>query len=296
MPPIPALPSWAESWVAGYLHRIETQRRLSANTLAAYRRDLAQFFSFCDRAGIADPAAVDRKTIRRYLAQLDTRRYARRSIARKASAVRAFYNDAVRRGALSANPAEALAKPRIPGSLPHALPARSVEAALDGIDGTDPVGLRDRAILELLYATGLRVAELVSLAESDLGGELLRVTGKGGRTRVIPVGVPAQRAVAAWVERGRPRLVTPEAGPALWVGTRGRPLDTRGVRRIVRRRMGTFPHALRHSFATHLLEGGADLRSVQELLGHVALGTTQLYTAVTRAHLKATYEQSHPRA
>jgi integrase/recombinase XerC len=159
------------------------------------------------------------------------------------------------------------------------------------------VASRDRAIVETLYATGLRVSELAGLRTGDVDDSgLLRVTGKGNKTRVVPVGRPAQRALRQWLLEDRSSLASERAGDALWVGRRGGPLDARGVRRIVHDRVGTFPHALRHSFATHLLEGGADLRSVQELLGHVALGTTQIYTSVTREHLKATYDRSHPRA
>jgi site-specific recombinase XerD len=168
---------------------------------------------------------------------------------------------------------------------------------LDGLSGSEADVLRDRALLEMLYGTGLRVAELASLTVDDVRGiELLRVRGKGGRDRVVPIGGKARETLDAYLARGRPELAGPDTGRALWVGKRGGPMDPRGIRRAVRARLGTFPHALRHSFATHLLEGGADLRTVQELLGHIELGTTQLYTAVTREHLKATYDRTHPRA
>jgi integrase/recombinase XerC len=167
---------------------------------------------------------------------------------------------------------------------------------LDGLDGTDPVTLRDRAILEVLYGTGLRVSELAGLTVRDVQTELVRVRGKGDKDRVVPLAGQARAAVGRYLDGGRPRLALAASGDALWLGTRGGPLDPRGVRRVARLRLGTFPHALRHSFATHLLEGGADLRTVQELLGHVELATTQTYTAVSRHHLKATYERSHPRA
>jgi site-specific recombinase XerD len=281
--------------VADFVGRLE-RRRLSAHTVAAYRRDLAQFLVFCGRMGADDIAGIDRRMVRRYLAHLDTRAYARTSIGRKASAVRSFLDDAVRHGTVPMNPAQALARPKLPRPLPHALPARSVVAALEAIDGDDPVSLRDRALLEVLYATGLRVSELASLRLGDLTGPSVRVTGKGTRVRVVPVGTPAMAAVDRWVCGGRPALVTPDTADWLWVGVRGGRMGARQIREVVHARVGTFPHAIRHSFATHLLEGGADLRSVQELLGHVALGTTQTYTAVTRDHLKATYERSHPRA
>jgi integrase/recombinase XerC len=297
MPSIPAPPTWAEDPVARFLLRLETQRGASEHTLAAYRRDLAQFLDFCDRNGVSALEGVDRRHVRRFLAQLDTRGYARRSIARKASAVRSFFTDAVRHGAIATDPTEGLVRPKLPGTLPHAVPARSVAASLESLTGDEPVVLRDRAILELLYSTGLRVSELAGLGVADVASrDRIRVVGKGGRIRVVPVGRPARAAVDRWVAGGRPRLAGDGVGDALWVGVRGGVLGPRDLRRIVRARMGTFPHAIRHSFATHLLEGGADLRAVQELLGHVDLGTTQIYTSVTREHLRSTYERSHPRA
>ncbi len=297
MAPIPPMPDWAAPDVADYLRRLRDERRLSPHTIAAYRRDLAQFFAFADRGGAGHLDHVDRRTVRRFLAQLSTRNYARRSVARKASAVRAFFADAARRGSVAANPADGLPLPKRPRTLPRTVPARSLAALLDGITGTDPVEVRDRALLELLYGTGVRVAEATKLSVDDFRDfELLRVVGKGNRERVVPLGAPARDALRAYLEKARPALANADAGTALWVGARGGPLDTRGIRRIVRQRAGTFPHALRHAFATHLLENGADLRTVQELLGHVELGTTQIYTAVTREHLRATYERSHPRA
>jgi integrase/recombinase XerC len=169
-------------------------------------------------------------------------------------------------------------------------------AAIESIDTSDPIGLRDAAIIELLYATGLRVSELATLTLDDVGADLISVVGKGGKGRRVPVGKPAQTALERYLEHGRPQLATKSAGNDLWVGLRGGPLGSRGVRRVVARRVATFPHALRHSFATHLLEGGADLRAVQDLLGHTDLATTQIYTAVTREHLRGTYDRSHPRA
>ena len=280
-----------------YLDRARHHRRLSAHTVAAYRGDLAQFFAFCDRSGVASLADIDRRHVRRFLAHLDTRRYARRSIARKASAVRAFFADATRRGELPVNPADQVARPKRPTSLPHALPQRAVREMLEKIDGDDPVTLRDRALLEVLYATGLRVSEVSGMTVGDVqGADRVRVLGKGGTERVVPLGIPAQDSVSTYLRSARARLVSVASGDALWLGKRGGPLGSRGVRRVVQQRAATFPHALRHSFATHLLEGGADLRAVQEMLGHRELGTTQLYTAVTRHHLRSTYERTHPRA
>ena len=273
-----------------------TQRGLSENTIAAYRRDLAQFFDYCGRSGVKGVAEVDRRKARRYLAFLDTRGYSRRSIVRKTSAVRSFYHDAGRRGEMLSNPLDGVSRLKLERPLPHALPSQSVIRAIESIDTGTPEGLRDRAILDTLYSTGLRVSELASLKTGDADSEMITVVGKGGKARRVPVGRPAQESVRRYVAMGRPELAGTEAGDALWVGVRGRPLDPRGIRRIVQRRMATFPHALRHSFATHLLEGGADLRAVQDLLGHTDLATTQIYTAVTRNHMRGTYDRSHPRA
>jgi tyrosine recombinase XerC len=282
--------------VADFVHRIEVERGLSPHTVAAYERDLVQFVDFCERLGAVQIDEVTRRAIRRYMAQLTTRGYSRRSVARKLSAIRSFFTDAARRGLLPANPAEGIRQPKRPASLPKALPAQGLAGLLDSLDGDTPLELRDRAILEVLYSSGLRVSELASLRVKDVRSEMLRIVGKGDKTRVVPLGVAARKALDAYLMGGRPQLVGGTTGDALWVGVRGGPLDTRGLRRVVQKRLGTFPHALRHSFATHLLEGGADLRTVQELLGHVELATTQIYTAVSRRHLKSTYERSHPRA
>jgi site-specific recombinase XerD len=293
---IPDIPEWAARQVTAYLDRLRAERGLSTHTIAAYRRDLAQFFAFCDRYGCRATTEVDRRVVRRYIAQLATRGYARRSVARKASAVRAFFTDAARRGDVADNPVDGITAPRRHARLPRSLPEGRLAALLDGIGGETPADLRDRAVLEVLYGTGMRVSELAALRVPEVAGDLIRVVGKGSSERVVPLAGAARRAVDDYLARGRPHLAGGAAGEALWVGTRGGPLDTRGVRRIVRRRLGTFPHAIRHSFATHLLERGADLRTVQELLGHIELGTTQIYTSVTRRHLKASYDRSHPRA
>ncbi len=293
---IPDLPDWAVAPVSEYLGRLESQRRLSPHTVAAYRRDLAQFFDYCGRSGARAVTDVERTVARRYLAFLDTRGYSRRSLSRKASSVRAFYADGVRRGSWDFNPFDGVKRPKLDRPLPHAVPARALAHALDSIDTTKPSGLRDRALMETLYASGMRISELTSLTLSDIGSETVTVVGKGGKRRVVPLGGPARAALAEYVKRGRPHLAGGDAGDALWVGDRGRPMDPRGARRAVERHLATFPHALRHSFATHLLEGGADLRTVQDLLGHSDLATTQIYTAVSRRHLKETYERSHPRA
>ncbi|MYF84740.1 MAG: tyrosine-type recombinase/integrase [Acidimicrobiia bacterium] len=288
---------WWEADVSSYLSRLESQRGLSEHTVAAYRRDLIQFFRHAEGLGIDSEAGIDRSSIRAFLPHLDGKGNARRSVARKISANRAFLSDAVRRGTLSANPADGIARPKSRRTLPKALTQRAATSLLEAIDGDDPKSLRDRAVLETLYATGLRVSELASLTmDGTVGLDRLVVEGKGGRHRVIPLGAQALIAIERYVRAGRPLLLGDRPTDALWVGARGVPMSPRTLRRMVRNRAGTFPHALRHSFATHLLERGADLTSVQQLLGHVELGTTQVYTSVTRHHMRATYERSHPRA
>ncbi len=282
--------------VAGYLDRLRDQRGLSSHTTDAYRRDLAQFFDYCERSGVSSIQSVDRTHCRRFLAFLDTRGYSKRSLNRKASAVRSFLADAVRREIIEANPFDGITKPKLDRPLPHALSSRMVGHGIEAIDANDPTSIRDRALIETLYATGLRISELASLTVHDVEGDFVTVTGKGGKTRSVPMGRPAQKAVEAYLDGARGQLAGAAAGDSLWVGVRGGPLDARGIRRIVANRLSTFPHALRHSFATHLLEGGADLRTVQDLLGHTDLATTQIYTAVSRQHLRGTYDRSHPRA
>lgn len=293
---IPVVPVWAEPQVKAYLRRLTDQRGLSAHTVDAYRRDLAQFFDYCDRAGIQSIADVERRHCRRYLAFLDTRSYSRRSMSRKSSSVRSFFGDAVRREAVETNPFAGVTRLKLDKPLPHALPARTVSSAIALIDTSTPVGLRDLALVETLYATGLRISELTSMNVEDAGEDTVTVVGKGSKTRRVPIGRPARDAMDAYLVEGREALASGSAGDALWVGVRGGRLDPRGIRRVVSKRVATFPHALRHSFATHLLEGGADLRTVQDLLGHTDLATTQIYTAVTRMHLRGTYDRSHPRA
>jgi integrase/recombinase XerD len=294
---IPDCPEWAGTPVSAYLARLAGERGLSPHTVEAYRRDLCQFFDFCHRLGVRSFAEVDRRVVRRYLANLGARGNGARSVARKTSAVRAFFTDSARRGLVPANPVVGVPSPKQPRSLPRAFSATVLARGLDALGGSEPSDLRDRALLEVLYGMGLRVSEAASLTVGAVRGvDLVRVVGKGGRERVVPLGGQARRAVDAYLERGRGKLTGSESGDALWLGKSTRRLSERGIRRVVQARLATFPHALRHSFATHLLEGGADLRVVQELLGHRELGTTQVYTAVTREHLRSAYDLTHPRA
>ena len=294
---IPPCPDWAGTAVSDYLARLAGERGLSPHTVGAYRRDLWQFFDFCDRLGLGSFGEVDRRAVRRYVASLGTRGNSPGSVARKTSAVRAFFTDGARRGLVPANPVVGVPAPKRPHRLPRAFAAGTLAQRLDAVTGSEPIDLRDRALLEVLYGMGLRVSEAAALTVGAVRGmDLVRVVGKGNRERVVPLGGQARRAVERYLGEGRRRLAGPESGDALWLGRSARPLSERGIRRAVQARLATFPHALRHSFATHLLEGGADLRVVQELLGHSELATTQVYTAVTRDHLKSAYDRSHPRA
>ncbi|MFP5318343.1 MAG: tyrosine recombinase [Acidimicrobiia bacterium] len=270
------------------------------NTVAAYRRDVEQFVAWADRAGVDGPSKVTPLLLRRYLASLETRRFQRRTIGRKAAAIRRYFDWARRRGLVEADPARRLSAPRGDARLPRVLKAPELEALLDGpLEGA--VDVRDRAVLELLYGSGLRVSELCELRPGDLDLRRARVTvwGKGSKQRVLPMSEPSVQAVREWLATGRAALTTAET-PAdrVFLNRRGRALTPRDVRRILDRRspVPTHPHALRHTYATHLLDGGADLRAVQELLGHADLATTQVYTHVSKERLRAVHAATHPRA
>ena len=278
---------------------------VSARTVDAYRADIAAFTEWCERANIDGPAAVERITLRRYLAFLNTRRYARRTVARKAAALRRYFRWLSRTGAITADPSARLSAPKGDARLPHVLAGSELEALLTTPPGGSPVddaiALRDVAVVELLYGSGLRVGELCALRPGDLDLRRRRVVvwGKGSKQRQVPMTPPSADAVAAWLAKGRSTLAT-DASPAdvVFLNRRGRRLTGRDVRRLLDRRASapTHPHALRHTFATHLLDGGADLRAVQELLGHADLATTQLYTHVSKERLRAVYDATHPRA
>ena len=278
----------------------------SAATVEAYRRDVADFAEWAERGSVESPEGVDRKLLRRYLAHLGTRRYARRSIARKASALRRYFGWLARTGALPVDPSAGLSAPSGEGRLPRVLRDDEVAVLLDdppaAVAGDDPhVRVRDDAVLELLYGSGLRVAEVCGLRPSDLdlARGVVTVWGKGSKQRQVPVTPPAVEALTAWMADGRASLLSAESpADAVFLNARGRRLGPRDVRRILDRRSPepTHPHALRHTFATHLLDGGADLRVVQELLGHSDLSTTQRYTHVSKERLRAVHEAAHPRA
>jgi integrase/recombinase XerC/integrase/recombinase XerD len=281
----------------GWLHA----RGMAEKTRRAYGTDLQQLAEFC---GDRDPAALRPGDLRRFAGHLSERGMSKAAVGRKLAAVRTFYRHMIEVGEVEASPADLVASPKRDQYLPHVLKPAEVAAVLDGIPASTALELRDRAMFELAYAAGLRAEEIVNLdvTDADPDGEQLRVLGKGSKTRTIPAGEPAWRAVDVYLQRGRPALAEdPER--ALFISKTGRRLSTSDVRRRlagwVRRAAvqgGVTPHTLRHSFATHLLEGGADLRVIQELLGHATISTTQTYTRVESGRLKKVYALAHPRA
>lgn len=299
----PAASGGTDPDVRAFLRALEGERGASPHTLVAYGRDTRQFVAFIRGEGVTAWDQVTPHLARRYVAFL-VRRYARSAVARHLSAIRTFYRFLYRDGHVSRNPLALVSAPRRQRRLPKFLTPDEVRAVLRAPDVSTPLGRRDRAVLELLYATGMRVGELVALRLSDLQGDgELRVTGKGRKERVVLVTDAAQAAMRQYLRTGRPELARRRATEAVFVNAHGGPLTDRGVRVIVDRVLRKTalarrisPHVLRHTFATHLLDGGADLRVVQELLGHVNLATTQIYTHVSRDWLKRVYDKAHPRA
>jgi site-specific recombinase XerD len=298
--------AWREA--IGLLRDDLTRRDIAPRTLRAYRVDLDQFAAWACARELA-PADIGPKEVRSYVAALSERELAPSTSARKLAALRALFNSQREHGLLAQNPAELVSTPKRAHNLPRVLKAREAAALLDAIPAREPLELRDRAMFELAYACGLRAEELVSLrlADVDHDAEQVRVEGKGRKTRFVPAGEPALKAVGEYTLRGRPQLVEPADGEqALFLSKTGKRLGTSDVRRRLRgwaRHSGVEstagaigPHALRHSYATHLLDGGADLRSIQELLGHASVSSTQIYTRVESAKLKSAYARSHPRA
>ncbi len=292
-----------------FLDYLIVERGLSEHSLAAYRRDLRLYQDFLAHRGIADVTAVDAATLRGLVPWLrDTpnsrgNSFAPRSIARTLAAVRGFHRFLVAEGLAGSDPTTEVSAPRLPRNLPRALTVGQVERLLASPTGDEPAALRDRALLELLYSAGLRISELVALDVDDVDLTLrtVRCLGKGRKERVVPFGRPATRALEALVSNGRPALHA--AGPWLMCNQRGGRLTRQGAWKIVKahaQRAGlgalVSPHTLRHSFATHLLDGGADVRVVQELLGHASVNTTQIYTQVSTTRLRSVYERAHPRA
>jgi site-specific recombinase XerD len=289
--------SWADA-----LERFDDWQRahgMADKTRRAYAVDLRQLAEWAAARELG-PGELGHRELRRFAGVVSERGAAKSTTARKLAAIRTFYRQLVERGELDANPADLVSSPKKDNYLPRVLRPREVEELLERIPAFTPLDLRDRAMLELAYAAGLRAEELVKLdtASADPDGEQVRVEGKGGRTRFVPVGEHAWKALDRYLSRGRPALAAGESD-ALFLSKSGRRLSTSDVRRRLRlqaRRAGITPHTLRHSFATHLLEGGADLRAIQELLGHASISTTQTYTRVESKRLKTVYARAHPRA
>ena len=292
----------------GFLRYLALGRGRSEHTVRAYEGDLVSMLTSAQEDGARELGDVGLSSLRRWLGTQSEEGLSRSTLARRAAAVRSFTSWAVREGLLEADPALRLASPKRHANLPdvlHEEQARRLLASLASLaDGGDPVAVRDWSLVELLYATGIRVSELVGLDldDVDLAARTVRVLGKGNNERTVPFGVPAANAVVRWLG-ARTALLTPTSGPALFLGRRGGRLGQRQARETVDRALRALgdtaasgPHALRHTAATHLLDGGADLRSVQELLGHSSLATTQLYTHVSVERLRASYVQAHPRA
>ena len=309
-----ALPPSQLHLVDAFADHLRLERHLSRNTVVAYERDLVHLANFLHRSGSSLEQA-DRTTLRRFLAQQHTLGYARASIARRVGAIHTFYRWAVADGRMPRDPSSSLGRPKVVNRLPTVLRPSEAEALVEAppIDGTDggsgdraasrAVALRDRAVLELLYGSGLRVSEVAGLTVGsvDLARGRVLVMGKGSKEREVPMSDPAVEAVRQWLWEGRSHLAT--GSPSLFFNRKGRPIGPRDIRALVEGYSGRLlpgrrvtPHTLRHSFATHLLEGGADIRAVQELLGHATVATTQRYTHVSRTRLFEAYERSHPRA
>ena len=303
------LPEPMTQVLADYERHLAVERSLSAHTVRAYLADVQAMLVHATALGHSEPTSLDLRTLRSWLARQQTLGRSRTTMARRATAVRVFTAWLLRTGRASNDPGAALGSPKAHRTLPPALRHEEtrllLDAAAERAHGRGAVDLRDLAILELLYATGIRVGELCGLDVDDLDHErrVVRVLGKGRKERSVPYGVPAGKAVDDWLRNGRPSLARPGSGPALFLGARGGRIDPRAVRTLVHERLRDVPgapdlgpHGLRHTAATHLLEGGADLRSVQELLGHSSLATTQIYTHVTTDRLRKAYLQAHPRA
>lgn len=296
--------------LADYVRHLRSERRLSEHTVRAYAGDVQSLLLYLHRSGMTGLADAELPDLRGWLARQQSAGSARASLQRRSAAVRVFWSWAQQTGRTERDIAAGLKSPkkqrRLPATIDQPVAERMLATALARAEEAEgPVGIRDVAILETLYGTGIRVSELcgLNLADIDTDRQVLRVFGKGSKERSVPIGGPGMRAIDRWLREGRGRLAGPASGQAVFVGERGSRIDPRVVRRIVHRALGVTegapdlgPHGLRHAMATHLLEGGADLRSVQEMLGHTSLATTQIYTHVTNERLRQAFEQAHPRA
>ncbi|MCA1782188.1 MAG: tyrosine recombinase XerC [Intrasporangiaceae bacterium] len=296
-------PAWAGA-IDAWVEHLELERGRGQHTVDAYRHDAVDLARTCCAWGISHPGEVEPLVLRRYLADLGERGYARSTIARRASTTRSFFALLVRRGIVAVDPAALLGSPKQGRHLPRVLRIDEIDRLVVAPDPATPVGLRDRALLELLYACGARVSEVtgLDLAALDLPQGLVRLLGKGRKERIVPLGEPAVDTLRDYLGRARPNLASATANDAVLLNTRGDRLGTRDARTAVERAallagLGhVTPHTLRHSFATHLLEAGADIRIVQELLGHASLATTQRYTHLSRGRLREVHTLAHPRA
>ena len=299
------LPAAFAAAIDAFERHLALERNLSPHSVRAYVGDVVGLLDHLGRMGRGELADLDARVLRSWLARLRSTGAARSTLARRAAAARAFTAFAQRAGLSETDAGAQLVSPRPHRTLPPVLRADEALALVDRPADDGPLGLRDRLVLELLYATGIRVGELVRLDVDDVDRDrrVVRVIGKGDKERTVPYGAPAERALDDWLRGGRPELATTGSGPALVLGAKGRRVDPRTVRRLVHEHLARLPgapdlgpHGLRHSAATHLLEGGADLRTVQEILGHASLSTTQIYTHVSVERLRAAYRQAHPRA
>ena len=294
---VESCPPWAASAVKRYMSWASHTGGLARHTVDAYRTDIVQFLALCHTTGRRNVEHVTQDDMNLFLLMLNEKDYARATVIRKMNGLRSFFDGIRSLGIVDGNPARTVNLPKQRRSLPTVIPERELAHALDRLDRDDPIALRDRAMIETLYATGVRVAELASLTvDGTYRKDSMIVLGKGNKERAVPIGIPAQDAITVWVDCGRPFIATRGSEDRLFLGTRGKPIHPRQVRRAVHQRLGTHPHALRHSFATHMMERGADLRSIQELLGHSYLNSTQVYTSVTTRHLRDVHRRSHPRA
>ncbi len=295
------------SWVDSYARHLESERNLSPRTVDAYTGDVTQFISFCECLGINEdnPRQIGVGSIRKFLSMLQSRGLSQTSVARKLSSIRSYLRYLAREGAIESNPAVAMGRARRPRRLPRALSRDEVTGLLSAAGGDSPQAVRDRAILELLYSSGIRLSELVGIDVEDYspGTRSVRVFGKGARERIAPVGSRAVAAIDRYLTSARPALLGERDCEALFVSRLGRRLSGRSVERIMKKYLmkaglpgQATPHSMRHSFATHLTDSGADLRAVQELLGHADISTTQIYTSVSRERLYRVYRKAHPRA
>lgn len=293
-----------ELYLERYLNHLSLERGLAARSIDSYAGDLKRYLSYQAGCGAEDPRQITRERIMSFLGELGGHGLSPSSMARTISAVRGFHRFLLSEGLTQGDPSEDIEAPKLRRKLPEVLDVAEVEALLNQPDTSKPLGLRDRALLEVLYACGLRVSELISLRPSDLFFDqgFVRCLGKGSKERLVPVGRSARIWTERYIEGGRPALAKGRPSDRLFLNARGKPLSRMGFWKLLRNyaakagiRKRVHPHILRHSFATHLLEGGADLRSVQEMLGHADISTTQIYTHVDREYLKEVHRQFHPR-